>query len=961
MFRKNSCSETLESISINFEKMNEDYIFMKQQFVEFEPDYKIKFNFKEWNIAICPNGGLIAACKKKAIYDATRGSKINKNIIVTYQNLRTKYYIPIDWDYDKTWVVCLDFNEKEQLYAICNNGRIFKIDITTQKAFEKPSSQLFENEPIVKAKLFEKGFIALTLNGDFYYVPDIKKPSPQLFFAMKSLLEFSNDVDFLLIPSDFTRSKKLELLITNQTGEGIVHIEQNDNGLFYFLPVENSENLECKGVSIITGETIEPYYKNIGEKKEETPEFTDESRLKKIKSIALSPNKEQIALYDDRGHVFFMNSNLDENQEIKRVIINLEQNLTGNELLEQQQIIIFEEGSQFLFCGEDAVALCGNRFIFLINSSGKHLIYKIIENEEYNHEQQNIFFKCISEIDGLRIFTNEGIYFISRVDKDLEIVCDPFSPSSSPEKKLINSYINFKNKITNSEKKIRMEKDLAKAIFALQKAAVNIYWRKTEDDIEKKEAQLFLLNAAQHGKYYVAKETFNFQKFYMNCQTIRTINNLRNNIKKPRLITYQEYDKLTTRDLIRFLVRVLDFETASKLCLYLGGNIKYVYERYTIACIKRIPNYSKEDEEKVFKILYYKLEKIPNFSFINISKKAFKYHKDTIAFKFLEKEKSLLAKLPNYIDKKQWYQVFELCQNIIDADMLKSIFQNVFKDKEDIPHIIKISGKFPKLRPFLTEFINITDPEKLDDYVNNFKDPEELFFYYLEQYFQEQKISKRKEYLSLARKNQKLIDNDKNPNFEHKFYKNYLESLEANLKYKLEFETFIKNPEDTSFDISIYDTYKIGLKDKKNYNLIKSKNGEFGFPSEGLSLIRFTCLAENKDYEGIDELIKNNYNNLKKYNLSFLNLAEIYFNNKQYDKAVKVIKFLNEPIYLQYKLEMLKSMNKMEESLEIVISDKNMDSSNMILILKEIINNNPNLLKKAKEIALKYKVEINFS
>ena len=58
---------------------------------------------------------------------------------------------------------------------------------------------------------------------------------------------------------------------------------------------------------------------------------------------------------------------------------------------------------------------------------------------------------------------------------------------------------------------------------------------------------------------------------------------------------------------------------------------------------------------------------------------------------------------------------------------------------------------------------------------------------------------------------------------------------------------------------------------------------------------------------------------------------------------------------------MLKSMNKMEESLEIVISDKNMDPSNMILILKEIINNNPNLLKKAKEIALKYKVEINLS
>ena len=962
MFQKTSSTETLENIALNFEKMSDDYIFMKEQFVDFEQDNKIKFNFKEWHIAMCPNGGLIAACKKKGILDITKGSKINKNIIVTYQNLRTKYLIPIDWDYKKTWVVLLDFNEKEQLYAICNDGTIFKIDITTQKAVKKSTSSIFENEPIIKAKLFEKGFIALTLNGDFYYVPDIKNPFPQLFFAMKSLLEFSNEVDFILIPSNFSKSKKLELLITNQTGEGIVHIEQNDNGLFYFLPVENSEILECKGVSILTGDKIEPYYKNIGEKKEETPEFTDESRLKKIKAIALSPSKEQIALYDDRGYVFLMKSNLDDDEERKRVIINLDQNLNPFELLEQQQIIIFEEGTQFLFCGEDAVALCGNRYIYLINSLGKNLVYKIIENEEYNPEKQKIFFKCISEIDGLRILTNEGIYFISRVDNDLKLVCDPFTPSDFPCKQLINSFINSKNKITNSEKNIRnMNNELVNAIYTLQNAAMNIYWRKSEDDVDKKEAQLFLLNAAQHGKFYVEKEAFNFQKFYLNCKKIRAINNLRNNKKKPRLITYQEYKNINSNDLIKFLVRALDFETASKLCLYLEENIKYVYERYTIDCIKRIPNYSKEDEEKVFKILYYKLEKIPDFSFINICKKAFKYHKDTIAFKFLEKEKSLLAKLPNYIDKKQWYQVFELCQNIIDTNILKSIFESIFKDENEISHIIKISGKFPKLKSFLIDFIKIKKPESLDDYINNFKNPEELFFYYLEQYFQVQKISKRKEYLTLARKNQKLIDVNINPNFDHKFYKNYVDSLEYNLKYKLEFQPFIKNRGNTSFDISIYDTYKIGLKDKKNYNIIKSKNGDFGFSNEGLSFIRFKCLAENEDFEGIDELIKNNFNNLKKFSMSYLNMAEIYFTHKQYDKAVKVIKFLSEPIYLQYKLDMLKTMNKLEDSLEIIITDKNIDISNINSILTDIINNNPNLIKKAKEIALKYKIEINLN
>ena len=693
MLHKSSCKETLENISLNFEKMNDEYVFMKEQFVEFDEGSKMKFNFKEWHIAICPNGGLIAACKKKGILDITRGSKINKNIIVTYQNLHTKYLIPIDWNYKKSWVILLDFNEKEQLYAICNDGSIFKIDIVTQKANKIVSSSKFENEAIVKAKLFQNGFIALTLNGDFYYVPDIKNPVPQLFFAMKSLFEFSNDVDFILIPKEVSRSKKLELLITNQTGEGIVHIEQNENGQFFFIPVENSDTLlECKGVSLLTGDQLEPYLKNISGTIEETPEFTDEARLKKIKAMALSPSKEQIAFYDDRGYIFFMKSNLDSN-DAKRVIINLDQNLNSDDLLEQQQIIIYEEGSQFLFCGEDAVALCGNRYIFLINFLGKHLIYKVIENEAYNPTKPTIFFKCVSEIDGLRYLTNDGIYFISRVNQDLEKICDPFSPSS-PAKKLINSYSNSQKKITDSEKDIRSLKNkLSEAIFILQNAAVNIYWRKIEDDIEKKEAQLFLLNAAQHGKYFVEKELFNFQKFYMNCKVIRTINNLRNNIKKPRLITFKEYENITTSDLIKFLVRALDYETASQICLYLEENIKYVYERYAISCIKRIANYSEEDEEKVFKILYYKLENIPDFSFINISKKAFKYHKDTIGFKFLEKEKSKLAKLHNYVEKKQWKRVLELCQNIIDINILKSIFGKIFQNESEKKNVIESEEK----------------------------------------------------------------------------------------------------------------------------------------------------------------------------------------------------------------------------------------------------------------------------
>jgi hypothetical protein len=259
----------------------------------------------------------------------------------------------------------------------------------------------------------------------------------------------------------------------------------------------------------------------------------------------------------------------------------------------------------------------------------------------------------------------------------------------------------------------------------------------------------------------------------------------------------------------------------------------------------------------------------------------------------------------------------------------------------------------------MTGFLYKNTPDLLDNYIENFNDPEEIFFYSLEQYFQSEKISKRKEYLSMAKENLKLIDININPNFDYKFYKNYLDSLESNLKYKLDFQSYCTDPEKTSFDISIYDSYKMILKDKKNYNIAKSKNSEFGFSQERLSIVRFYSLAKDGDLETIDELLKNNYNNLKKFSLSVLNMVEIYFIFNQYDKAIKVINLLIDPFYFQYKLDMLKYMKKYEDALEIIISDKNIHVESINDSLREIINLKPTLLQKAKELASKYKVSIN--
>ena len=80
--------DTVQSISTSFEKMTKDKIYMKETFVEFDKNDKFKINFRDCHVAICPNGGMIAICKKKGVYDISKGTKINQYIIVMYQNIK---------------------------------------------------------------------------------------------------------------------------------------------------------------------------------------------------------------------------------------------------------------------------------------------------------------------------------------------------------------------------------------------------------------------------------------------------------------------------------------------------------------------------------------------------------------------------------------------------------------------------------------------------------------------------------------------------------------------------------------------------------------------------------------------------------------------------------------------------------------------------------------------------------
>ena len=279
----------LEILSSNFRKMDQKMYFMKEQLSKFELSEKLNINFNKCHVAISPNGGYIAICKKKDYYIEDQYSKIREYILIMHQDGKTQYSIPIDWIYERRWIVELDFNEKEQLFGICNDGSILKFDIINSKAVKKITIEHFQNDNIYKAKFFGKGFFALTDSGIFYYVNDIKNPELFKFFPMRDILGFSNDIEFLIIPGTNSKSKKNELLITNEKGPGVIHFTPSGAE----FSNENNVN-KIEGLSIILKDKLEVYNLNLSE------ETTEENTMGKILSLAISPSKSQIAFLNSR-------------------------------------------------------------------------------------------------------------------------------------------------------------------------------------------------------------------------------------------------------------------------------------------------------------------------------------------------------------------------------------------------------------------------------------------------------------------------------------------------------------------------------------------------------------------------------------------------------------------------------------------------------------------------------------
>ena len=941
----------LEILSSNFRKMDEKMYFMKEQFSKFELSEKLNINFNKCHVAISPNGGYIAICKKKDYFIEDQYSKIREYILIMHQDGKTQYSIPIDWIYEKRWIVELNFNEKEQLFGICNDGSILKLDIINSRAVKKITIEHFQNDNIYKAQFFGKGFFALTESGVFYYVNDIKNPELFKFFPMRDILGFSNDIEFLIIPGTNSKSKKNELLITNEKGPGVIHYTPSSTEF------SNENNTKIEGLSIILKNKLESFNlkkPDQSENKDEINENTEEniaekSTLGKILSLAISPSKTQIALLNSEGSVIFFHSTLDlDLSKFPPMEVKYKPSPESTEALN------YKSGHQFVYCGDDAICLIGQLNILLLNAYDKTIEYKINETEDLNPPSEDFYLcKCISEIDGLRIITGKSVYFIKKVPKELlEIMND-----NTPSKKLLNIYKGSITKEGNSEMEIRaLSNELGNAINKLQLAAAHIYWLEKDIFKEKKQIQLYILNAAQFGKSFISKEDFDFDKFVETCKDIRIINNLRNHNTKCRLITYDEYKAMPPKELIKKLLLQQNYSLAAEISNYLDYNDKRVYQSYAISNIKRLPsNCTISQQNKLYNDLINKFQGVQNISYIKIAKKAFKYEKYEIGLKFLDNEKSILIKIPLYIKLKKWDKALELALETYDNNILNAVLDKILRN-ESVSVFISIVSKYSKAKSAIIDFLTKKAPDQLEYYLRELKSNEILLFYYLELFFNSKTIEEKKKYIKMA----KDVEKDET-GVEHKFYRNYLECLDKSINFKNECAKTNSEPDTNDFDInqyddSIYDCYKLGIMNGKESMIESQNNKNFSLNTKKMTIIKFRTYAEKGNFDDIESII--NKVTLKKLGLTPINMAEIYMEYNKYDKAVEYIKQITDADYFDYKVDMLKYMEKYEDALEVIISDKNKDTERMKTLVESIEKKRPDLKKKVEDLCLQYKVNL---
>lgn len=933
---------------------------------------KIQLNYQYFNIAICKNGGCIAICKKNNYFDFKKQSSINKNLIVMFQNGETVYKIENDELFNqqkKRYVVSLEFNYKEQLYAFCNDGEIFKIDILKEEAkILEITHRKLTAEKVLKVKAFEKGFIILTEMGTIFHLKDIKNDENSIEFmvSLRDNLNIENYIesDFLIIPgNENDENSDLKLLITRPNGDGVFLIKKPEISGTGFVAESKTQNYSTMKVDAyyINSSKVEKFSTKKMQSNSEDLEtlYNENLQIGQVSGMAISDSKEKIALYvAKKKTVYLFSSDIDVKKGInfEKLVFKIENDIDDEEEIIEKNNILNFLNKQLLFLSDDCVAICGGRWVIMVNRKKETFVEDLGVDKKSDDTPKNPHIYCIglSEVDGIRLMTESEIILIRKMPENVKNFFNIFvTKTIHPSKLLFSSYEKY---ITNDPFSIDELRDirdkLSDSIFNLVKAAAFLYWiGEDEDTIDKKTLQIDLLKAANYGKSIFGKAEFNFTKFNNMCMNIRIINALRNCEEKPRFLTLDEYESLISDpsdNILKKTMRQLNFKLAFEIAKFLGLPEKDVYMKYAITKIRKMNIETSEEANEVYNDLMPMLKKLENISYIDLAKKCFKYGKIQLGHKFMNNETSSLVKIPQYLDLRDWDNSINLAIQSNDINAMIVVLDTIYKveaelldNKKDVNLVfVKTLSKYPTIKtPVINYLKNNNKTEDLIKYLELIKDNDELFYLLIEKFFKSS-TKKEREEMFIKLKSVKPEKLDK------KFYENYISDLEASFNFKKEcLEKGIIDKNDTSnIDNSIFDCFEKAIPTELSWVEKENKN-HFKLPTNKLTILRFKQLFKKKDIKEIENIIETG---IKKLDISYIKIASMFFENNYKDKAREYALKENRENLYEEKINLLLKLEEHEEAAKVAIKIKDIDKFEELV--NTILNKVRNDVGKQKAI-----------
>ncbi|ORY86132.1 vacuolar protein sorting-associated protein [Protomyces lactucae-debilis] len=384
--------------------------------------------------------------------------------------------------------------------------------------------------------------------------------------------------------------------------------------------------------------------------------------------IQVSPNGQFVALRSEDGKIWVTSA------DFQRTLTEFDASGDG-------------KPETLAWCGNDALVMLVGTVLTVIGPAGDIVQYAY-----------DAAVGLVTEVDGLRIFSQTLCEFLQKVPETTERIFAPGSDSAASI--LLDAIDQLDSGSSEADESIRLiQPYLADAVDDCVRAA---------GEAHEPRWQKHLLRAASFGKSFL--ELYNSDEFVDLCEMLR-VNNAVAYTDVGIPLTLEQSIRLTPEGLLDRLLQRKHHHLASKICAHLKLSPDVVYVHW--ACLKL--QSTVEDDASICHSIVDKLSQRKQISYEQIARTAFQGGRLSLATELLKHEPRAGAQVPLLLDLEEDEAAMRMAIRSGDPDLLEHVVFRM-KAKHPLAVFFRMINNKPAAVAVLIEYAKRHDTQLLKDF-----------------------------------------------------------------------------------------------------------------------------------------------------------------------------------------------------------------------------------------------------